>query len=134
MELIDGKNLQQWLISKNCREGLFESEARQVFKQICEGVVFLHDRGIIHRDIKLDNILVVEDTERRTSNIKIIDFGLSTVIYPNQKNSDACGTIAFQSPEMISKIPHDFKTDVWSLGILLYILVTGYLPFVSKTV
>jgi calcium-dependent protein kinase len=85
-----------------------------------------HSWGVIHRDIKPENIMYDKDGE-----IKLIDFGLSRII-EEQKSRKAlhtyCGTLAYMAPEVLSGT-YNKECDIWSLGVLLYVLVSGYLPF-----
>ena len=97
-----------------------------LFTELCFAVKYLHKtKGIIHRDIKLDNVLLDENCHVRLS-----DFGFSTIVEDDQPHMrTACGTPAYAAPEMITRDAYTNKTDVWSLGVLLYHLLTGNLPF-----
>lgn len=96
--------------------------------------MFTHSRGIMHRDIKLDNFLVAYDAQSGTYQTRIIDFGLATVNFSYEKCTLMVGSIAYLSPEIVNKQPYEFKTDVWSMGIALYTLLTGKLPFLGENV
>ena len=107
---------------------LTEDEIKQMFRQICEGLNYCHERNIVHRDVKLENILLDEK-----NNIKLIDFGFSINITPDKKLNIFCGTPSYMAPEIAGKILYKgAPTDVWSLGIILYILVCGTFPFKGK--
>lgn len=84
---------------------------------------YLHDRNIIHRDIKLENILI---TKQR--HVKLIDFGFSTEIFSASLQT-FCGTPSYIAPEMIAKKGYGRSVDVWALGITLYKMVSGHFPF-----
>lgn len=100
-------------------------ESKQIFEQIVEAVVYLHNNDICHRDLKLQNILVDE----RIS-VKLIDFGFAIECKDKQKLKVFCGTYSYMAPELVSKIPYHGKaTDVWSLGVVLYLLILGDYPF-----
>jgi serine/threonine protein kinase len=104
---------------------LTEDEARYIFKQLLETVAFCHSRSIIHRDLKLENILF-KDEERKK--IKIIDFGVSGFI---QNEKSKCGTLRYMPPEVIdgtntNSLP---TVDIWGLGCILYELITGEILF-----
>uniref|UniRef100_A0A914C460 Protein kinase domain-containing protein n=1 Tax=Acrobeloides nanus TaxID=290746 RepID=A0A914C460_9BILA len=102
-----------------------ESEARRIFRQITSAVLYCHKHKVAHRDLKLENILLDID-----SNAKIADFGLSN--YFNEKTflSTFCGSPLYASPEIINGTPYKGpEVDCWSLGILLYTLVYGSMPF-----
>ncbi|TNV87689.1 hypothetical protein FGO68_gene14180 [Halteria grandinella] len=115
-----------------------EREALTVFRQAVEAISYIHQRGIAHRDIKLDNILIYRKQNQPTMKpkwgIKLIDFGLSSTFLSGQQVTEVVGSVAYLSPEIISKLPHDSSTDIWSLGIVLYILLTGRMPFVDREV
>ena len=92
------------------------------------GLAYLHARGIVHRDIKLDNLVFTLQSEETV--IKLIDFGLATVIGGNQKASGAVGSLPFAAPEVLAEnSKYDEKCDLWSAGVLLYTLVCGEYPF-----
>lgn len=104
---------------------LDEEEARRLFKQIAEGIHYCHCNNIIHRDIKLENMLLDEH-----NNIKIIDFGFSICMPNTQRLKIFCGTPTYMSPEIVSKIEYIGQcADIWSLGILLYVMLCGKFPF-----
>ena len=134
MEFFAGKSLYHWLI--NCLKPVdfAESVARKVFQQICEGLCHMHSRGILHRDIKLDNILAAQDPENpNVCHTKIIDFGFATLLFKGQTSSLTVGSLAFLSPEILNKQPHDARTDVWSLGIVFFNILSGRMPFIEQT-
>ncbi|XP_049319620.1 testis-specific serine/threonine-protein kinase 6-like [Astyanax mexicanus] len=103
--------------------------ARRWFSQLVSALDYMHEQDIVHHDLKCDNILVTEDC-----NVKITDFGLSCVTkgYPELCNT-FCGTLGYISPEVHNREAYDGKkSDVWSLGIVLYVMVTGKLPSCSR--
>ena len=107
------------------RNKLNEQISKMIFKQIIEGLKYIHKKNIIHRDIKLDNILI--DT---TNTVKICDFGVSRKIEKGQKIYERCGTPAYIAPEIYKKVGYTgFQSDIWSAGITLYYILSGNLPF-----
>lgn len=85
----------------------------------------MHSKSVIHRDIKLDNILLDENFK-----CKICDFGVSRTMIKDKYITEQCGTPAYLAPEIIQDMGYkNFSADIWSLGVLLYSLVTGKMPF-----
>ena len=101
-----------------------------ITRQLLDAVKYLHDVGIVHRDIKPENILLTDDSEIPT--IKLADFGLSKLVGPNDKLRTACGTLAYVAPEVLMQRPYSKPVDVWSIGIVTYLMLRGRLPFDSK--
>ena len=102
-----------------------ESMAKNIFKQLIETIKYLHSIGIVHRDIKPDNILLDLD-----STIKLCDFGVSKEVKEGQLLTDSCGTPAFVAPEILKDSPYNpYMTDIWSSGVVLYAMITGFFPF-----
>ena len=108
---------------------LTEDETKYIFKNIALGVAHCHCRSVLHRDIKLDNILL--DGE---GGVKICDFGVSRLVTLNELIQEQCGTPAYLAPEMSCNSKyHGFYVDIWSLGILLYVMLQGTVPFKAST-
>ena len=134
MEYVDGKPLMRY-----CNEKQLSIEDRlELFKLICAGIQHAHQKGIIHRDLKPSNILITEIDG--TPIPKVIDFGLAKAIQPTQSLSDATfetkigqvmGTLRYMSPEQASATNQDIdiRTDVYALGIILYEMLIGTVPF-----
>jgi serine/threonine protein kinase len=125
MEYIEGETLSQLI---NSNSVLTECQARRIFTQLIELTSFLHQNNIFHRDIKPDNIIVQPDL-----NIKLIDFGLSSS-NPNFL-STFCGSFRYAAPECILCQPYKGSSaDMWSLGVILYLMITGNLPWRESNV
>lgn len=116
------------LFTRISRGRFSEDLSRRYFQQLISAVRFCHSRGVFHRDLKPENLLLDENW-----NLKITDFGLSAVtdqIRPDGLLHTLCGTPAYVAPEILAKKGYDgAKVDVWSCGIVLYVLHAGYLPF-----
>ncbi|KAK0167566.1 hypothetical protein PV327_004946 [Microctonus hyperodae] len=106
-----------------------ESEARRIFRQIVQAVHYLHQQRVVHRDLKAENLLLDAD-----NNIKLADFGFSNEFTPGMPLSTWCGSPPYAAPEIFEGKHYDGpRTDVWSLGVVLYVLVCGALPFDGPT-
>ena len=128
-----------YLLMELCRNGelftfiksrgaLPPPDALWMFKQIAEGVKYLHDNNIIHRDLKPGNLMLTEQ-----GNIKIGDFGIAVQLKDiTEERETMCGTVNYISPEIFNKVPHGIETDIWSLGCILYTLLMGRPPFESS--
>ncbi|CAL0332131.1 unnamed protein product [Lupinus luteus] len=121
------------LFAKVTKGKMDEEEARKYFQQLISAVDFCHSRGVTHRDLKPENLLLDENQD-----LKVSDFGLSAL--PEQRRSDGmlvtpCGTPAYVAPEVLKKKGYDgSKADIWSCGVILYALLSGYLPFQGENV
>ncbi|KAE8688793.1 CBL-interacting serine/threonine-protein kinase 11 [Hibiscus syriacus] len=124
MELVKGGEL----FAKLAKGRFTEDLSRKYFQQLISAVGYCHSRGVFHRDLKPENLLVDEN-----GNLKVSDFGLSAVtdqIRPDGLLHTLCGTPAYVAPEILARKGYDgAKVDVWSCGIILYVLNAGYLPF-----
>lgn len=125
LEYVTGGELFDKIASKG---RLQEAEGRKLFQQLIDGVSYCHNKGVVHRDLKLENILL--DSK---GNIKISDFGLSAL--PQHFRDDGllhttCGSPNYVAPEVLANRGYDGATsDIWSCGVILYVILTGYLPF-----
>ena len=129
MEYINGGNLFSFLKK---RRKVSEKTAKFLYRQIILGIKYMHNQNIVHRDIKLENILI-----DLNNNIKICDFGIGRILSsPDQPLFDQCGTPMYIAPEILlsskEKGYKGFPVDIWSSGIALYILLSGTLPFSFK--
>ena len=128
MDFAEGGELTLLLKDKGV---LSEDETKKIFKQIYEAVCYIHSQNIIHRDLKPNNILFL-DKER--THVVIIDFGISGMANGNQREKIKAGTTSFLPPEMASgeEFSSNPKLDIWSMGIILYLMVEGTYPFDGK--
>ncbi|EAX98600.1 CAMK family protein kinase [Trichomonas vaginalis G3] len=115
-------------LSPKCWEAniMDEKDAKDVFKQLAEGIQYLHNNNIVHRDIKPDNVLIQDD-----GNVMLCDFSVSKQLSSSDELvDDTQGTPAFRAPEEQLTDPFDAKkSDVWSYGISLYVMIFGHLPY-----
>ncbi|KAM6544120.1 hypothetical protein CsatB_008567 [Cannabis sativa] len=121
------------LFAKVARGKLREDQARRYFQQLISAVDFCHSRGVSHRDLKPENLLLDDNGD-----LKISDFGLSAL--PEQLRNDGllhtqCGTPAYVAPEVLRKKGYDGpKADIWSCGVVLFVLLAGFLPFQDENI
>ena len=125
MELIEGPDLFCYLEQKDF--DIEESEANKIINKLSSALYYLNVFGIVHRDIKPENILLTNNS--RNYDIKIIDFGLGIILGPKEKSEQPFGTVSYASPEVLCGNEYDKSVDIWSLGILTYLLLVGRLPF-----
>ncbi len=122
MEYISGGELYEYI---NSRKRLGEKEALIFFHQIVSGLDYIHKLNISHRDLKPENLLI--DSKR---NLKIVDFGLSNIYKDDELLKTPCGSPCYAPPEMIAgKVYSGRISDIWSLGVILFVMICGYLPF-----
>ena len=106
-----------------------ENDAANIMRQLLSAVVYCHNRKIVHRDLKPENLLL--ESSSRYDSIKVIDFGTSIVFDPSTKMRHKYGTPYYIAPEVLSRM-YDEKCDVWSCGVIMYILLCGQPPFKGK--
>lgn len=122
MELCAGGDLLNYVRK---RRRLKEPYAKKIFRQIIEGLQYIHSKYVGHRDIKLDNILL-----DGKGSVKIADFGVSKQCQPGQKMREQCGTPAYIAPEILkNKNGYSFGVDLWSAGVVLFAMLYGTVPF-----
>ena len=128
MEYIKYGTLSQWI---NNHKVISEEEASIIINRVLSAVVYLHSKQICHRDIKPENIMISKEND--LNSIKIIDFGLSAQNFEFLTNNDYCGTYIYMAPEQIEKKLYCVSVDIWSIGVLMFILLNnGNHPFFIK--
>ena len=123
MEYCSNGELFDYIVS---HQRLHEKAAVRIYQQIIAGIDYIHKSGVVHRDLKPENLLLDYD-----NTLKIVDFGLSNLYTPpDELLKTACGSPCYAAPEMIAgKRYHGLGSDIWSMGIILYAMTCGYLPF-----
>lgn len=125
MELIEGITLKEYISKKGC---LSVKEATSIAIQVSMGLEAAHSHGIVHRDVKPQNIIISTDGK-----VKVTDFGIARAASSNTISSNAMGSVHYSSPEQVRGGYSDEKSDIYSLGITLYEMVTGRVPFDGET-
>ena len=114
-----------------------EEKCQIILRQVLQAITYFNKKGIVHRDLKLDNILIMGyDTGNLADlRIKLIDFGMSKIINPANKKLNLntyCGTVDFIAPEIFEGNGYDKKCDIWSIGVIAFFLLSGMPPFDGK--
>jgi len=125
MEYCAGSDLFAYIEQRNFK--LPEKRAAEIIRKLSSAVYYLHSFGIIHRDVKPENILMTDNTEN--ADIRLLDFGLSKIVRSGEKCTEPYGTLSYVSPEVLQDIPYDERCDLWSIGVITYLLLSGVLPF-----
>ncbi len=124
MELISGGEFFEFCVAAGA---LTEPQAQGFWRQLVSGVDYLHRGGISHRDIKLENLVLDSNY-----NLKLVDFGFATSFYNGEKLKVFCGSPDYAAPELVGMTEYEGpKVDLWAMGVCLYIMLTGYIPFSS---
>uniref|UniRef100_A0A915PIB0 Protein kinase domain-containing protein n=1 Tax=Setaria digitata TaxID=48799 RepID=A0A915PIB0_9BILA len=128
MEIVNGGELFDRVVDENYI--LTELAVVMIVRQLCEAISYIHSKNVVHLDIKPENIMCVSQTGNR---IKLIDFGLAQFYDGSSNLLFMAGTPEFVAPEVIKFEPIDFYTDMWSIGVITYILLSGISPFLGET-
>jgi len=129
-ELVTGGEL----FDKIVEQGSYsESDASILVSKMVSAIDYLHKRGIVHRDLKPENLLLKDDTS--LTEVKIADFGLSKIVGTKFSSLmlTACGTPSYVAPEVLSATGYDKEVDLWSIGVITYILLCGFPPFYNES-
>ena len=124
-EYIHGVDLYTYVEDKNYK--IPEFRIVSIIQQLCCAEYYLNIFGIIHRDIKPEHLLLDDKYEEPT--IKLIDFGLAEILFPKEKTCAQFGTVGYTAPEVLRGVPYNKTADTWSIGIMIYLLIIGCLPF-----
>jgi len=122
MELVQGGELYELIVE---RKTFSEQDTSHIMGQVFSALEYLHGIGIVHRDLKLENMLL---NDKKTLSVKVADFGLSK-LYSGQALQTACGTPFYVAPDILLGTGYGPEVDMWACGVLLYILLSGRLPF-----
>jgi len=127
LELLRGGELFDRIVQKR---HFSEKDAANVIKEVVQAIQYLHSIGVVHRDLKPENLLYA--TREETSIIKLTDFGLAKFTVNQVKMATACGTPGYVAPEILMSLKYGPEVDLWSVGVILYILLCGFPPFFDE--
>ena len=128
MEYCSGGDLFSFIKSRQFM--LKEEKVVVILYKLCKAVYYVHSYGIAHRDLKTENILLTRESE--DADIRLVDFGLSKIVGPNEKCTEPYGTLTYCAPEIILDKPYLKTVDSWSIGVITYLMLSGSLPFTGK--
>jgi len=126
LELVTGGELFDQIVARGTYT---ESDAANIIRQILQAVAYMHENGVAHRDLKPENLLL---SAPNSDEIKITDFGLSKDFGAGTLQT-SCGTPDYVAPEVLKGQPYDHSVDIWSIGVITYILLCGFPPFYGNT-
>ena len=124
-ELCKGGDLYSYLNQRSFK--IPEAKAAKLIYKLAKSVSFLHTLGIIHRDLKPENILMTDMSDE--ADIRISDFCICKRLEPNETTKEIVGTLGYMAPEVLMGKEYNYSADVWAIGVITYLLLTGYLPF-----
>ncbi|XP_061522228.1 LOW QUALITY PROTEIN: serine/threonine-protein kinase 17A [Phycodurus eques] len=130
LEFAAGGEIFNQCVSDQEDESFSENDVKRLMRQILQGVAFLHQRNVVHLDLKPQNILLTSSSP--LGDIKIVDFGLSRIVSSHQELREIMGTPEYVAPEILNYEPINTATDMWSIGVLAYVMLTGLSPFLGK--
>jgi len=126
-ELVEGGELFDRIVSKSHYS---EGEARDLVRIFLETMAHMHENNVVHRDLKPENLLLTSAEDN--ADLKIADFGFAKKITELLPNETACGTPGYVAPEILRGDPYGAEVDIWSMGVIIYVLLAGYPPFYDE--
>ena len=124
MELLEGPELVDAVAADG---GYSESDAKIVMRSMLDAIAFMHARGVVHRDLKLENLVLARPGD--VSSVTLVDFGLAKALTARERAENVCGTLAYVAPEALVAGQYGRGVDVWALGVAMHALLTGTWPF-----
>lgn len=128
MEFCSGGNLLEKIIEL---KSISEKVAADIIQQILLALNYMHKKNMMHRDLKPENLLVQDSSDSKTINIKLTDFGFATSFKKGEKLDLSLGSPLYMAPELVLEQVYDNRVDVWSAGVIAYILLSGMPPFIG---
>lgn len=129
MEYVAGESLFE-LVERV--DTLSEKDTQAVVRSLLEVLAYMHSIHYIHQDVKTENMMIPAGSSEPFRDMKVIDFGFARQVLPGEFLREYCGSYHYLAPEMITRQPYDLKVDLWSVGVVTYILLTGLRPFFSQ--
>jgi serine/threonine protein kinase len=125
LEYMQGGDLFDYNEQRNFK--MSEDRVKQIAYQLGQAIKYLHNYGIVHRDLKLENVMMSDSLAKSVP--KLVDFGLAKMIGPNETANEPFGTLGYVAPEVLKKEPYSYSCDVWSWGCIIFAMISGCLPF-----
>ena len=122
-----GEELDKW---RQRQAQFYESSARKISATLMDALHFMHQRGVVHRDLKLQNVLFAREND--FASLKIVDFGLAKVLENGRKAKDFCGSLGYIAPEMYKNYEYGMEVDMFAMGVIVFRLLSGVRPFASS--
>jgi serine/threonine protein kinase len=126
-ELVEGGELFDRIVA---RSKYSEKDARDIVRTLMETLLYMHEIGIVHRDLKPENLLLCSEND--DTNVKIADFGFAKKISELKEKETPLGTLSYVAPEILQRKKYEAQPDIWSMGVIVYVLLVGYPPFYDK--
>lgn len=123
-ELVEGGELFDRIVA---RKNYSEKDARDIVRTLIETLLYVHEAGVVHRDLKPENLLLCSQTD--DTDVKIADFGFAKRISELKENETPLGTLSYVAPEVLQRKKYEAQPDIWSMGVIVYVLLVGYPPF-----
>ena len=124
MELLQGQELVDAIVEHGTYQ---ESDAKIVMSNMLDAIAFMHARGVVHRDLKLENLVLARPDN--LDSVTLVDFGLAKALMARERAENVCGTLAYVAPEALAAGVYGQGVDVWALGVAMHVLLTGAWPF-----
>lgn len=129
-EIINGGELFDYIIAQD--DGISEQQSSTWFKQLLQALDYCHNKGVMHRDVKLENLMLTGENSVTPNSIKLVDFGLASLVPERRQALGVVGSANYMAPEVAKNEPYSKDIDLWSSGVVLYILLSGTMPFLGN--
>jgi serine/threonine protein kinase len=130
LEFLSGGDLFDYMKKRNF--SVPDEMSRTIISKIANAIYYMHRMSIVHRDIKLENVMMTRDSDIN-SEPKLIDFGLAKAMGPEEDIQEKFGTLGYCAPEILNRGKYDISVDLFSLGVMIFAMLSGHFPFAGQT-